>query len=344
MAEEATAGPRSRRLDWRRALWLSAVALVATLALIALIFMVTLSNRARDDALGWRAAHLRRDAAHPQRRRHHRPLRGRARPLRARREATTTGTAYYNEWRCAGHQIGQLQPPGPRRSRRSARRVGELRALFQRRGAELAPAAARRRSAARARAGSTASTPRAGPPTLAALRGKLAEIAASRARQSATARMAETQGLVTRADTYTDWLGWLGDPDRPRRDRPRRRSPGAPSPKACRRGARPRAQTLRALDARGGGAGAHRRSSATPTSALQGRGGRARRRRGAAPPGPEDGGGRPADRRHRPRFQQHAGGRRRRHRSRPAQASTARAARSSSTSTMRWRAPPAPPR
>ena len=45
-AEEG--GPHS----WR-ALWVSAGALLATLALIGLIYLVTQSNRARDEALRW---------------------------------------------------------------------------------------------------------------------------------------------------------------------------------------------------------------------------------------------------------------------------------------------------
>ena len=50
-AEES--GPSSGR-----ALWVSAGALLATLALIALIVMITFSNRARDEAHGLGAAHL----------------------------------------------------------------------------------------------------------------------------------------------------------------------------------------------------------------------------------------------------------------------------------------------
>ena len=38
--------------SWR-ALWFSAGALAATLALVALIVMITWSNRARDAAIGW---------------------------------------------------------------------------------------------------------------------------------------------------------------------------------------------------------------------------------------------------------------------------------------------------
>ena len=57
MAEEATvsAAEEGGPPSWR-ALWVSAGALLATLALIALIVMITLSNRARDEALRLGAA------------------------------------------------------------------------------------------------------------------------------------------------------------------------------------------------------------------------------------------------------------------------------------------------
>src|SRR5688572_5943184 len=140
MADEAIeaaaedGGPR----PWR-ALWVSAAALLATLALIALIFMITLSNRARDEALGWErhtygvmlltrtidATIARSEAALGRYVLDEEPL---------------TGTAYYNEWRSAGFQIDQLQRL-LRDDAAQSRRIAELRRLFQRRNGELAPAA-----------------------------------------------------------------------------------------------------------------------------------------------------------------------------------------------------------
>jgi hypothetical protein len=89
-------------------LWVSAGALLATLALIALIVMITWSNRARDEALDWE--------------RHTYEVMLLTRTIDAtigRSEAALgryvldenqqTGTDYYNEWRNAGYQIGQLQ-------------------------------------------------------------------------------------------------------------------------------------------------------------------------------------------------------------------------------------------
>ena len=205
MADEAIdaaedGGPR----PWR-ALWVSAAALLATLALIALIFMITLSNRARDEALGWERhtygvmlltrtidATLARSEA--------------ALGRYVLDEEPLTGTAYYNEWRNAGFQIDQLQRL-LRDDAAQTRRIAELRRLFQQRNGELAPAAS---AAERGQgAGGLSFLFRsASSPTLQALRGKLEEIALAE-RSTLARRTRETQGLVDRADAYTDWLGWL---------------------------------------------------------------------------------------------------------------------------------------
>jgi len=197
-AEEG--GPR----PWR-ALWVSAAALVTTVGLIALIFMITASNRARDEALGWErhtygvmlitrsidASIARSEAAL-----------GRY----VLDEQALTGTAYYNEWRSAEWQIGQLErlvrdDPG------QVRRVADLRRLFQSRNAELAPAAsaAERQEGAGGlsflyRSGSSATHQR--------LRAKLEEIARAE-RTTLASRTEATRGFVERADRFTEWLGWL---------------------------------------------------------------------------------------------------------------------------------------
>src|SRR3546814_13963669 len=92
---------------WRRG-WASAGAIVATIALILRVVMVTLSNRARDEALQWE--------------RHTYDVMLLTRTVDAtvaRSEAALgryvldeerdTGTIYYNEWRRAGRQIAQLK-------------------------------------------------------------------------------------------------------------------------------------------------------------------------------------------------------------------------------------------
>ena len=198
------AGAEGSPSSWR-ALWVSAGALLATLALIALIVIITASNRARDAAIGWE----RRSAEITILTRNIDATIARSEAALGRYvldERRQTGTAYYNEWRSAGWQIGQLERL-TRDDPIQARSVLALRALYQRRGAELAPAATA--AAGQRGSGGTGLLYQASSsPTLPALRERLEAIAAAE-RANLDARMAETQGLVTRADRYTDWLGWL---------------------------------------------------------------------------------------------------------------------------------------
>ena len=129
MAEEATeaAAGEGAAGPWR-ALWVSAAALLAALALIALIFAITWANRARDEALGWERGTyevmlLTRtiDATI-----------GRSEAALGRyvlNEDQDHGTAYYNEWRSAGWQIAQLRRL-LRHDPEQTRRVAQLRRLF----------------------------------------------------------------------------------------------------------------------------------------------------------------------------------------------------------------------
>jgi signal transduction histidine kinase/ActR/RegA family two-component response regulator len=207
MAEEGfvSAAEEGGPPSWR-ALWVSAGALAATLALIVLIFMITISNRARDEALRWERstndlllltrgidASISRSEA--------------ALGRYVLDGSRTTATAYYNEWRNAGFQIDELRRI-IRADTAQARRVAELRALFYRRGAELAPAAAAAQREQGTGGGGLLNRV-ASTRTLPALRAKLEDIATAE-REHLARRMEATQGLVTRADQYTDWLGWLG--------------------------------------------------------------------------------------------------------------------------------------
>jgi signal transduction histidine kinase/CheY-like chemotaxis protein len=206
MAEEgiAVAAEEGGQSSWR-ALWVSAAALVATLALVALIFMITFSNRARDEALGWErstyevmfltrtidATVARSEAAL-----------GRY----VLDENRTTGTQYYNEWRNAAFQIGQLQRM-VRDDPEQRARVVRLQRLFSQRNRELAPAA----TAAERRQGTDGLGLLYGAArsqTLPDLRSELEQIARAE-RANLVRRMAETRGFVARADAYTEWLGWL---------------------------------------------------------------------------------------------------------------------------------------
>src|SRR4051812_19688301 len=205
MAEVGTeGGPEGRRTSWR-ALWVSAGALLATLALVALIVIITWSNRARDEAIGWE----RRSAEITILVRSIDATIARSEAALGRYvldERPPTGTAYYNEWRSAGWQIGQLERmTGDDPAQAQSARV--LRDLYRQRGVELAPAAAAA-AAHRGTDGLRFLYQASSAPTLPALRARLEGIAVVE-RANLDARMAETQGLVTRADRYTGWLGWL---------------------------------------------------------------------------------------------------------------------------------------
>ena len=189
---------------WRRG-WAGAGALLATLVLIGLLVMVTLSNSARDDALAFE-------------RQTHAVLRltRTVDATIARAEATlgrfvideeqSTGTIYYTEWRRAGRHIGELQRQVSADPTQAAN-VAELRRLYALRGQELTLAATA--AAQRQGAGGTGFFYQAGQsPTLEAIRTQLDRIdSAERARLRH--RMEETGTFTAQADRLTGWLGWL---------------------------------------------------------------------------------------------------------------------------------------
>jgi signal transduction histidine kinase/CheY-like chemotaxis protein len=189
---------------WQRG-WAGAGALLAAVLLVALIVMVALSNRSREDALDFErhtydvmlltrtvdATIARAEAAL-----------GRF----VMDEQQSTGTVYYTEWRRAGRQIEELQRQASQ-DREQAARVRELRRLYDLRGAELALAA----NAAGRRTGSqsVAYFYQAGQSrTLPALRSELDAIASAE-RSNLQRRMAETRTFTAQADRLTGWLGWL---------------------------------------------------------------------------------------------------------------------------------------
>jgi signal transduction histidine kinase/CheY-like chemotaxis protein len=205
MAEDGTdAAAETGGGSWLRG-WAGVGALLAAILLVGLIAMVTLSNRARDDALEFE--------------RHTYDVMLLTRTVDAtiaRAEAAlgrfvldeeqATGTVYYTEWRRAGRQIDELQRQAADDPAQAAR-IRELRQLYAQRGSELALAA----TAAARRTGSesVAWFYQAGrSPTLPALRQRLDQIAASE-RTQLQQRMAETRDFTTQADRLTGWLGWL---------------------------------------------------------------------------------------------------------------------------------------
>src|SRR5687768_3676723 len=162
--------------DWRRG-GAAAGGLIATLVLLAMVFLVAFSNDARERALeaerrAYNVALVVRSVDTSM---------SRAEAALGRfvldEEVSTSGNIYYSQWRLAGHQIRQLERL-VRGSPEQRRRVDELQELYTQRGAELAQAA--RAAAARQGQGGTAHYYAAGKsPTGPAITRKLDEIADS---------------------------------------------------------------------------------------------------------------------------------------------------------------------
>lgn len=202
--EEIDAGLAQTSRSWRAG-WASAGAILATILLIGLVVMVTLSNRNRDNALRWErhtydvmlltrsvdASIARSEAAL-----------GRF----VLDETRETGSLYYNEWRLAGRQIDQLERL-VRRDAEQRARVDQLKALYIDRGRELAPAA--ERASQKKESGGLPLFYQAGlSPTGAGLRAQLDTIASSE-RDNLRMRMAETRMFDAESDKLTEWLGWF---------------------------------------------------------------------------------------------------------------------------------------
>ena len=208
MADEETGAAAPDEVSagsWRRG-WASAGAIIATILLIGLIGLVTLSNQQRDEALEW------------ERRAYDVTLLTRTLDATmARSEAALgryvvdenlkTGSLYYADWRTAGRQMTHLQRLVRDDPEQSARMTGLTR-LYQARGEELATAA--RQAAAGKGSGGIVYFYQAGlSPTGPALRSALDTIA-KQERAKLRERMAQTSRFAARADELTDWLGWLG--------------------------------------------------------------------------------------------------------------------------------------
>jgi signal transduction histidine kinase/ActR/RegA family two-component response regulator len=192
--------------DWRRG-GAAAGGLIATLVLLAMVFLVALSNGARERALeaerrAYNVALMVRNVDTSM---------SRAEAALGRfvldEEVRTSGNIYYSQWRLAGHQIRQLERL-VRGSPEQRMRVEELRRLYSVRGTELALAA--RAAAAKQGQGGTSYYYAAGlSPTGPAVIHKLDEIADSE-RETLRQRIAASQIFSARADRLTDYLSWLG--------------------------------------------------------------------------------------------------------------------------------------
>jgi signal transduction histidine kinase/ActR/RegA family two-component response regulator len=203
MAEGASAAASIDPSGWRGR-WASAVALIAAIILVALLGLVTTSRQDRDAALElerntYEAMQLARSAE----------------LSIARAEAAMgryvldpeqeSGAQYYQEWRLAARQIGQLR--GLAREPEQKQRVDELRRLFALRGQELAVAAA----AATRREGMVGLGlfyRAAQSKTLPQLRAQLEAIVRA-GRQTLEQRVRFTESVAEQTDRLTRWLGWL---------------------------------------------------------------------------------------------------------------------------------------
>ena len=196
---------KEQRFDWRRGG--AAAGFIATLILLGMVFLVAMSNRARDAAL---------DSE-----RHAYDVNLLTRSVDATlvrsevalgtfvldEDARGTGNIYYSQWRLAGEQISQLDRLVTR-DREQSHRVDQLQALYAIRGDEFAIAA----RAVAAKKGTLAinlyyqsAKSKSGP----ALQAKLNEIADSE-RAALETRIAQTQFFSAEADRLTDYLSWLG--------------------------------------------------------------------------------------------------------------------------------------
>ena len=194
------------RMDWRRG-GAAAGGLIAALILLGMVFLVTMSNQARDTALDDE--------------RHTYDVTLLTRTLDAtisRSEAALgrfvldenvegSGNIYLGQWRLAGQQIDELERL-IRKEPEQRPRIEELQRLYQKRGEEFA-LAARATAAGRGAGGTGYYYAASRSATGEALRAKLAEIANAE-RQTLTNRIQETQYFAARADRLTDYLSWLG--------------------------------------------------------------------------------------------------------------------------------------
>src|SRR5687767_7739949 len=180
-------------------------ALLASLVLLAMVFLVAISSRSRDEAVtkerhAYDVTLLTRtfDSSI-----------ARAEAALGRfvldEKAETSGNIYYSQWRLAGQQLAQLDRLVASDPEQRAR-VDELERLYQTRGQEFALAAratvAKRGGTGYFYAAATSETGRR-------LSAKLAEIAISE-RRTLEQKMAESVFFVARTQRLTDYLSVLG--------------------------------------------------------------------------------------------------------------------------------------
>ncbi len=194
------------RFDWRGG-WAAAIAFIATIVLLGMVVLVSLSNDAREKALtaerrAYDVALVTRNVSSSA---------SRAEAALGRfvldEEESTTGNIYYSQWRLAGHQIDQLRTL-VRNNPEQRKRVDELQRIFRKRGEELSLPA---RAAVLGKGqGGTAYFFAAGKTKTQELLDKKLDEIASAERQLLRQRIAQSQIITAEADRLTDYLSWLG--------------------------------------------------------------------------------------------------------------------------------------
>ncbi len=195
-----------QRLDWRRS-GAAALALVATLVLLGMVVLVAITNGARDRAL--EAERHAYDVTLLTRTLDSTLSRSEAALGRfvLDEQIATSGNIYAGQWRLAAYQIAQLERL-VRTDPEQRRRVGDLKALYAKRGEEFA-AAARAAASKQGAVGPSLYYAASLAPTGRSIRTQLNAIAVAE-RSSLTERMKETQLFSAEADRLTDYLSWLG--------------------------------------------------------------------------------------------------------------------------------------
>jgi signal transduction histidine kinase/ActR/RegA family two-component response regulator len=194
------------RFDWRRG-GAAAMGLFAALVLLAMVFLVASSNRAREGALtaerhAYEVALVVRNASSNI---------SRAEAALARfvldEKVDPNGNIYASDWQLAGFQIRQLERL-VRTSPDQRARVARLQHLYRKRGDELA-LAARAALAKEGQNGISYFYAAATTGTGRQLDDTLEDITRAE-RRSLRARIAESQIFADEADRFTDYLSWLG--------------------------------------------------------------------------------------------------------------------------------------
>ncbi len=192
--------------DWRGG-WAAAIAFIATVVLLGMVVLVSLSNDARERALtaerrAYDVALVTRNVSSSA---------SRAEAALGRfvldEEETTTGNIYYSQWRLAGAQIDRLKDL-VRNDPAQRARVDEVQRIFRKRGEELS-LPARAAVLGKGQGGTSYFFAAGLTKTQENLDKKLDEIADAE-RQSLRELIAQSQIITAKADQLTDYLSWLG--------------------------------------------------------------------------------------------------------------------------------------